>query len=472
MSLINNASLPPETQDFSPLRIQEVEIGTPLPAVSSLDSESGQRYQRAFALVRLHTQPLGVVTLDLGEDGLTPADYAHRIWENLGPDINKHLRDDGLPEAASLGPDGISSAIAPNGPQAPNSPQTQNSPQTPNCLQECEAPLSNAPFVSVVVATHDRPDSLAQCVESLLAMEYPSYEIVIVDNAPSSSATADMVRDRYGDVKQVRLVTESTPGLANAHNRGLMEVEAPIVAFTDDDVLVDTFWLARLVKGFDVGGNVGCVTGMILPAELQTPAQLWIEQYSNFNKGFTQRIFDMKANRPDDPLYPYAAGRFGSGANMAFRTSVLRDIGGFDSLLGAGSGGFGGDDLAAFFDVVIRRYTLVYEPSAMIWHRHHREYGALRKLRYHYGAGLTAYLMKTLMDRPSHLLDLAFRIPHGLWYALNPRSPKNRGHSTDYARELASIERKGMLLGPFAYLRGRWKSRKSRRRHVMPGKSR
>jgi glycosyltransferase involved in cell wall biosynthesis len=281
-----------------------------------------------------------------------------------------------------------------------------------------------------------------------------------------------MVRDRYGHIDQVRLVSESTPGLANAHNRGLMEVEAPIVAFTDDDVLADTLWLARLVKGFDASWNVGCVTGMILPAELQTPAQLWIEQYTNFNKGFTRRIFDMNANRPDDPLYPYAAGMFGSGANMAFRTSVLREMGGFDGLLGAGSGGFGGDDLAAFFDVVISGYALVYEPSAMIWHRHHREYDALRKLRYDYGAGLTAYLMKTLMDRPSHALDLALKIPHGLWYALNPRSPKNRGNSTAYARELTSIERKGMLFGPLAYLRGRWRSRKSRRQYALPGKSR
>lgn len=442
----------PETQDFSPLRIQEVEIGKPLPAVSSFDSESGQRYRRAFSLVRLHTQPLGVVGLDLEENGLTPADYASRIWKDLGSEINKHLRDDGLPEVTGqLGPEGIPCTIS------------------PRCVQEREALLSNAPFVSIVVATHDRPNSLVKCVESLLSMKYPNYEIIIVDNAPSSNATADLVRHRYGGVKQVRLVSENTPGLANAHNRGLMEVEAPIVAFTDDDVVVDTLWLAQLVKGFDVARKVGCVTGMILPSELQTPAQIWIEHNSNFNKGFTQRIFDMEENRPNSPLYPYAAGMFGSGANMAFRTSVLHDMGGFDGVLGAGSDGFGGDDLAAFFDVVTRGHALVYEPSAVIWHQHHREYDALRKLRYDYGVGLTAYLMKTLMDRPSRLLGFALRIPHGLRYALSPRSPKNRRKSTDYSRELTSIERKGMLFGPFAYLRGRWRSRKSRRRIASSG---
>jgi glycosyltransferase involved in cell wall biosynthesis len=454
MSRSSGISILPETPDFIPLRIQEIEIGKPLPVVSSLDSGSGQKYQRAFSLVRLHKHPLGVVELELGKNGVAPADCATRIWNTLASEINNHLRDDGLPEVTGLGPGGI--------------PETT----PPGCVQDRDTLLSEAPFASVVVATRDRPDSLAKCIDSLLAMEYPDYEIVIVDNAPSSNATADMVRRRYGDVEQVRLVTEPTPGLANAHNRGLLEVEAPIVAFTDDDVEVDTLWLTQLVGGFNASGNAGCVTGMILPAELQTPAQLFIERYTNFNKGFHRRIFDMKDNRPDNPLFPYAAGMFGSGANMAFKTSVLRDIGGFDPLLGAGSDGFGGDDLAAFFDVVAGGYALVYEPSALIWHRHHREYGALRKLKYDYGVGLTAYLTKTLMDRPGHLFNIAVRVPRGIWHALNLGKPRGGGDTIDCSRELTRIERKGMLFGPFAYLRGRWRHRKSSRQIALHGKSR
>lgn len=454
MSRSNGISILPETPDFTPLRVQEVEIGGPLPAVSSTDPESGQTCQRAWSLVRLHQQPLGVVELDLDENGLTPAACAGRIWRNLASEINKHLRDDGLPEIRDLGPDGI--------------PHTT----PPGCIRERETLLSDAPFVSVVVATRDRPDSLIRCLDSLLAMEYPGFEIVIVDNAPSSNATADMVERRYGEKKQVRLVTEPTPGLANAHNRGMLEVEAPIVAFTDDDVEVDRLWLTQLVRGFNAAGNAGCVTGMILPAELQTPTQLFIERHTNFNKGFKQRIFDTKDNRPDDPLFPYTAGTFGSGANMAFKTSVLRDMGGFDPALGAGSDGFGGDDLAAFYDVIIRGHALVYEPSAMIWHRHHREYRALRKLKYDYGVGLAAYLTKTVMDRPGSVLNLAVKVPRGLWHALNLGKQGDRGNSTDYPKELSGIERRGMLYGPFAYLRGRWRHRKSRRRLALHGKSR
>jgi GT2 family glycosyltransferase len=292
----------------------------------------------------------------------------------------------------------------------------------------------------------------------LLSLDYPSYEIIVVDNAPSTSATADFIRQTYGGSAQVRYVREDRSGLAAAHNRGLMEVEATIVAFTDDDVVVDTHWLAELVKGLNVAENIACVTGMILPAELETPPQAWIEQFGGFSKGFIRRVFDMSGNRTDSPLYPYAAGMFGSGANMAFKTSVLRDIGGFDPALGAGSAALGGDDLAAFFQVIIGGYTLVYEPGAIVYHWHRRDYAGLCKQAYGYGVGLTAYLMKTLVDRPGRLLDLVVRIPYGLVYALSPRSPKNIQKLVDYPKELTNIERLGMLYGPFAYLRSRWQS--------------
>lgn len=441
----NKINLLPDTSNFVPVKIQEVEISKPLPTISPFDSATGQTYQGALLLVRLHRQPLGMVALSLNKNGMRPTDCACRIWQELSEKIKAHLQDDSLADIDQLSPDGI--------------PITE----TPKCLKKRKSLLSDAPYVSIVVATRDRPASLVRCVESLLSLNYPSYEIIIVDNAPSSSEAADLIRLKYGYLNQIRYLVEPIPGLSNAHNRGLMAVQAPIVAFTDDDVVVDTLWLAQLVQGFGVTEDVGCVTGMILPAELQTPAQMWIEQYGNFNKGFTQHIFDMKENRSNNPLYPYAAGVFGSGANMAFKTSVLRQIGGFDPALGAGSGGYGGDDLSAFFDVIKKGYSIVYEPSAMIWHWHHREYENLRKLTYGYGAGLTAYLMKTLIDKPSRLLDFVVRIPQGLIYTINPRSSKNIRKSTGYPRELTNVERKGMLYGPVAYLRSRWRSRKIRR---------
>jgi hypothetical protein len=225
--------------------------------------------------------------------------------------------------------------------------------------------------------------------------------------------------------------------------------------------------LTALVGGFSAAENVACVTGMIFPGELETPAQAWIEQFGGFGKGYTRRIYDLSVNVPSNPLYPYAAGTFGSGANMAFKTSVLRGIGGFDPALGAGSLGIGGDDLAAFFEVITRGYTLVYEPAALVLHWHRREYAGLRKQAYGYGVGLTAYLTKTVVDKPVRLFDLARNGPRGLRFVFSSRSAKNSRKLTDYPKELTRIERKGMLQGPLAFLRSREQAKKMKK-YIQP----
>ncbi len=235
------------------------------------------------------------------------------------------------------------------------------------------------------------------------------------------------------------------------------------MAFTDDDVIADRHWVTELVRGFRMAEDVGCVTGLIFPGELETPAQLLAEQYGGFAKGFAPRVFDTGANRPSGALFPYAVGATGSGANMAFRTAVLREMGGFDPALGAGSLGIGGDDLAAFFAVLTRGYRLVYQPGAIVRHWDPRDYAALRRRAYGYGVGLTAYLTKCAVDQPWRVLDMLRRVPHGLSYLLAPNSHKNEKKQANYPRELNVMEWKGMLYGPVAYLRSRWHVRHSER---------
>jgi GT2 family glycosyltransferase len=355
------------------------------------------------------------------------------------------LQQDGLPPAPTLTAAGLAT------------------PSQPRCEAQRAAVLAAAPFVSVVIATHNRTESLRATLHSLLALEYPHYNIIVVDNAPSNNATAQMIRQEFAHEARIRYIYEAQAGLAVAHNRGLQEVTAPIVAFTDDDVLVDRHWLTEIVRSFRSAERVGCVTGMIIPAELETPAQGWIEQFG-FSKGFEQRIFDMEEHRPPSPLHPYTAGAFGSGANMAFDTQILHAVGGFDPALGAGSLAMGGDDLASFFQIVASGYRLIYQPAAFVRHWHRRDYAGLRRQAYGYGVGLTAYLTKTLVDRPTRLLDFARHAPRGLQYAFKLRSPQSVPDPHGYPRELTTLEHQGMLYGPIAYLRSRHKVRRTDQR--------
>ena len=442
-----DAQVPP----LLPTRLVDVELSTAIPDIAPVDDDTGIRYSKVQVLARLHTHPIGIVTIGLSGQTLDAETVASAIWAALADAIKRHLGEDGL-NTDDLPTSGL--------------PATT----TPACLRARAQVLSDAPPINVVIATHNRGPALSRTLDSIRALEYPHFDAFVIDNAPGDDATANLLATQYHEMRYIR---EDRAGLAIAHNRGLQEVRAPIVAFTDDDVEVDRYWLAEIATAFALGEDVGCVTGMILPAELHTPAQHMIEQYG-YHKGFERRVFDLKEHRPPGLLYPYSAGVFGSGANMAFRTTALRAVGGFDPALGAGSPAKGGDDLSGFYKMVSAGYKVVYEPAALLRHWHRREYEALRKQAYGYGVGLTAYLTSILYSHPVKVLDFALRAPMGVLHALRMRS-SNPTQKDGYPAELARLERRGMLSGPAAYLRSlrrcaQWqRNRKDSAREITRG---
>jgi glycosyltransferase involved in cell wall biosynthesis len=431
---------------FSPILIGEIELSEVLPTFSAFDEHGTQVYCSARCLVRLHTQPLGLVDLSFENGELSPGNYLSSIWQHLGQRINEHLQEDGFPIITQLSADGLSSS------------------QTPKCLQEREAFLQRSPFVSVVLSTRDRPERLARCLRALLAQQYPTYEVIVVDNAPTTPATAEFIQQTYSQEARIRYVREDRPGLSWGRNRGIMEARGEIIAFTDDDVVVDAHWLSELAMGFEAAENVACVTSMLLPLELQTQAQLWLEEFGGFSKGFRRRIFDRKSGGEDIPLYPFTAGRFGTGGGMAFTAAFLREEGNFDPALGNGTPSGAGEDLVAFFHVIARGYRLVYTPGSLLYHEHHRDYAKLRRQLYCYGSSVTAYLTKIILNNPLLFFRIALLIPQGLFFILSAKSAKNQKKSTSFPAELNRLERQGMLHGPFLYLKGRWKMRSLRAR--------
>jgi glycosyltransferase involved in cell wall biosynthesis len=394
-------------------------------------------YASASVLVRLHGQPLGLTTLPLAAP---PEEQRALAWKELGAPINDHLRRDGLAVLDSLPPAGVPCE------------------GLPACGEKRRrALLPHPPSITVLVATRDRTALLGECLDSLVDQDYVGpYEVVVVDSAPSSDLSGDYVRARAAaGWPTLRYVRTERPGLATAHNHGLAVAQGELLAITDDDVIVDREWLSALAQAFREVPAAACVTGLILPLELETYEQELIEQYGGFARGFERRVYSLDHGRPDDPLFPYTAGRFGSGANMAFATEALRDIGGFDAALGVGTPARGGDDLAAFVSVILAGHDLVYEPGAIIRHRHHRNYAALRTMAEGYGVGFGAYLASLVAARPRTLVDVARRGPGAVAYLLRADSPKNRGKSANYPKELTRLERLGMLRGPWGYVKSR-----------------
>ena len=409
--------------------IVEVDVDGPPPEVPATAC-NGRPYAGAAVAVRMHGILLGVAKLDLDGEDADGAELAERACAELRDEIDAHRSADA-------------------------------DPLRPDCREEHRRVLERAPFASVVVATRDGERTLGPCIDSLLSLDYGDYELIVVDSASAGDGVRRLVEDDYGHDPRVVYLREDRPGVAVAHNRALAESRGSIVAFTDDDVVADRLWLARIARAFELSPGVGCVTGLILPLELESPAQVWIDDYWGFDKGFERHLFD--GSRPSgQPLYPYTAGVFGSGANMAFTAATLRDIGGFDPALGTGSPALGGDDLAAFFDVIAAGYHIVYEPTAVVRHRHRPDYDSLRAQAYGYGVGLAAYITKTIVDNPRRVLDVASLAPVALAYLLGSGSAKNARRPATLPPELIRLERRGMAFGSVAYARSRWRRRSLR----------
>ncbi|MGZ4708613.1 MAG: glycosyltransferase family 2 protein [Acidimicrobiales bacterium] len=247
------------------------------------------------------------------------------------------------------------------------------------------------PTITVAVCSRNRSARLARCLASILqaVSGEPRIEVLVVDNAPDDDSTMRLVDGLDG----VRYVREPLPGLDFARNRALAESKSDVLAYVDDDVVVDPRWIRGLRLAFNDHPDAGCVTGLVLPLELRTEAQVRFEQRGGFRRGFTRLRFEGPVDATDR-LFPFGAGRFGAGCNMAFRRSVLEALDGFDDALDTGPPLPGGGDLDIFFRVLRAGYPLIYEPTAIVCHEHRDQHRDLRRQYWSWGTGMSAFLGK------------------------------------------------------------------------------
>ena len=251
----------------------------------------------------------------------------------------------------------------------------------------------------MVVCTRDRPAQLATCLPPIQQLHYDSFEVVVVDNAPSNDESAEQFQTVVGDDQRFRYVREPRPGLSRARNRGLAEATFAHVAFTDDDVLVDPLWLDGVARAFSRDPRAGCVTGLVPSAQLDTPYQQYFDQRVWWSKGVEPHVYDLAEPARESELFPFDAGRLGTGANFAIDRELIERIGGFDPALGAGAPARGADDLDAFVRVLRAGRTIVYEPSAIfVRHLHRTAFEELHRQLYGLPVALSAYI-EDLVDR-------------------------------------------------------------------------
>jgi len=410
---------------FRPARILDLELTRPLPPVPG-----GGPYRRAWLLARLHTEPFGLVEAPLPAEGLSGDQVGAMLWRDLGPAVAARFAGAGQQPPSTLTADGLTA-----------------DPGTWPFARRRAAILADAPPISVVVCTRDRPTQLETCLDRLRRQEYPRFEVVVVDNAPATDAVERLVEPLADGPARFRYHAEPRPGLSWARNAGTAAADSDIIAFLDDDDEPDQHWLAGIATGFARGGVIGCVAGLILPARLDTAAEELFEQQGGhrLGRGFEPETFTRSG--PQSPLFPLPP--FGTGANMAFRRETLTRIGGFDVALGAGTRTFAGEDTLAFTLALLSGCDIAYEPSALMWHHHRPDMDGLGRQLRGYSVGLTAFYAALLRHRPGVLPGLVRLLPAAARYLREGPAPQA---APDLLAKLDRRHRRGLALGPLAYL--------------------
>jgi len=254
-------------------------------------------------------------------------------------------------------------------------------------LSELAVPAGgSAAALSVVICTKDRSQCLARCLASLAGQRAAPGEVIVVDNSRDGTA-----QEACRSHPSVRYLHAPQGGLSAARNAGLQACRGEIVAFTDDDVEAHAGWTAEIARAFETH-NVEAVTGLVLPARLDTPAQRAFQfDMGGFGTTFVPLLFDRRFFEETRSSGAHV-WKIGAGANMAFRRSVFERLGPFDERLGAGAAGCS-EDSEFWYRLLLRGGSCLYEPRAVVFHHHRPDWKGFKRQMRAYMKGHVAALV-------------------------------------------------------------------------------
>jgi GT2 family glycosyltransferase len=400
---------------ITPAAVRLVDLERPR-ADLRLRCERGQTaYRSLLAVARLDGEPLGAVAVPVSARGHVSGD---RLAEVLRCELDAELRD----------------AFARQGLRVPKSLPRRGIKK----LSRGRAASAGASrLVSVVVTGSHDPMLLERCLRSIFDCSYPDFEVIVVQRHPQTRATTRMREERFEDEPRLRWVATAGAGVSFARNVGLAHANGDIVMFSDGDVIVDADWIGRCRAAFDRNRRVACVTGLVLPRELDDESLL-CEPLGSVASNLRRTTFCVPDGRATHPFFYYTPGAMGSCANTALRADVARELGGFDPLLGAGTPALGGEDLDLYVRLLQAGHTVASEPSVIVWHSHPDRPVGVRRRALRQGVSVGAALTKQLVVGPRRRALLR-TVPAGVRYELSS------GRGADWPR------RAGVALAPIAY---------------------
>jgi GT2 family glycosyltransferase len=225
--------------------------------------------------------------------------------------------------------------------------------------------LPRAPRVSVVVCSYNGGATLDECLASLGRLDYPDYEVILVDDG-----STDDTRQIVARFPWVLAIHQPNQGLSEARNVGLRAASGEIVAYTDSDCYVDKDWLTCLVAQLLAGDAAGVGGPNFAPEDGSLAACV--------------------AACPGQPTHVLESDQVAEhipGCNMAFRREALEGINGFDPQFRKA-----GDDVDVCWRLQQAGRWITFAPAAFVWH--HRRQNPRQYLRQQAGYGEAEALLR------------------------------------------------------------------------------
>jgi O-antigen biosynthesis protein len=202
--------------------------------------------------------------------------------------------------------------------------------------------LPRYPRVSVVVCSYNAERTMEACLASLEVLNYPDYEVIVVNDGSTDGTLA--IAERFG---YCRIISQPNKGLSVARNVGAEAATGEIVAYTDSDCVADPDWLTYLVAKMESADLVACGGPNFPPPE----------------NSLVPAAVAVSPGGPTHVLLADDVAEHIAGCNMAFRRSVLLSMGGFDPIYRAA-----GDDVDICWRFQDAGHVIGFSPAAVVWH--------------------------------------------------------------------------------------------------------